>query len=363
MKLGDLLGTLDSVAPLRFAEGWDNVGLLAGDRGAAMERVLLTIDLTLPVVEEAQALRCDLVIAYHPPIFEGLKRIDARSPVGQALRHGIALYSPHTALDAALGGTNDVLADMAGLLSRAPLRPVRPVTEGYKLVTFVPEEHLNAVARAVWDAGGGRIGDYGQCSFRHPGEGTFHGDEGANPAVGEAGRLETVKEVRLEILVPEARISGALAALRAAHPYEEPAVDFFPTNRVEPAPIGMGRIGPVAPVDRSSFVGQMKEKLGVSHVLVAGPLEGVVRKVALAAGAAGDLLQAALRQGADVLVTGEVRHHDALAAAAAGMTVVCARHSCSERRALLPYRDRLAERAPQVSFFLSEVDADPFHFL
>lgn len=270
MLLRHLLPTLESIAPLRFAESWDNVGLLAGDLDDQVTNVLLTIDLTKTVLDEARQHGCQLIIAYHPPIFDGLKRIDARSPVGLALRHGIALYSPHTALDAAPGGTNDVLADAAGLLSRAALKPAKNID--------------------------------GSSDF-------------------------TMRQALLS------------------------------------EPVGMGRIGPIQPVGRRDFIAQIKANLGLDQVLVAGPQDGLVTKVAVAAGAVGDLLKYALRQEADAIVCGEIRHHDALFAAACGVTVICARHSCSERQALTPLSQRLRDQHPEVKFVLSASDCDPLQFV
>lgn len=270
MLLRNLLPTLEHLAPLRFAESWDNVGLLAGDPDEQVSKALLTIDLTMPVLDEARQHGCQLIIAYHPPIFDGLKRIDARSPVGKALRHGIALYSPHTALDAAPGGTNDVLADAAGLLFRAAIKPAKNLDS--------------------------------QAAFIQ--------------------RQATISE-----------------------------------------PVGMGRIGPIQPTPRQDFVTRIKRALGLEQVLVAGPRDGLVTKVAVAAGAVGDLLKQAIRQEADAVVCGEIRHHDALMAAAHGVTVICARHSCSERQALTPLKDRLSELHPEVGFLLSVQDSDPLHFV
>jgi dinuclear metal center YbgI/SA1388 family protein len=271
MKLHALVKTLNDLAPLQYAESWDNVGLLAGDPNEQVTKALLTVDMTLPVINEARAIGCQLVIAYHPPIFDGLKRINAYSPVGVALRHGIAIYSPHTALDAAIGGTNDYLADIAEMQTRAPIRPVSK-----------PGDHVNQAASAA-------------------------------------------------------------------------------TNSIDH--IGMGRIGVVAPVTCAALIERVKHGLGIKKVLVAGPIDRTIEKVAVAAGAAGDLLKEARRLGADAVITGEVRHHDALAAAAAGVIVICTLHSCSERNALGPFRDRLSQRHPAVQFLASECDEDPFQFV
>ena len=225
MRLKDLVAVLEELAPTTEAEAWDNVGLLVGDLAQAVTRVLLTVDYTAAVADEAYARRCDVVVSYHPPIFEALTRIDASSLVFQAIQRGIALYSPHTALDVVEGGTNDVLADVLGMRDRTPLRRAPENDAYYKLVTFVPDSSVEAVSKALFDAGAGRIGKYASCSFRASGTGTFFGEDGAQPAVGASGKYEEVSELRLETRVPLACADAVVRALRRAHPYEEPAFD------------------------------------------------------------------------------------------------------------------------------------------
>ena len=362
MKLADLVRTLESIAPLADAEDWDNVGLLAGDPGAPVTRALLCIDCTPEVVAEAAEAKCEAIVSYHPPIFRPLSRITRGSAAFDLVSRGIALYSPHTALDAAEGGTNDVLADAVGIgLDRVPIRASAPKDAEHKLVTFVPSEALARVSEALFDAGAGRIGAYHGCSFRTPGTGTFVGDEGTSPAVGRAGHQETVEEVRLEMVVPVGRTDDVVRALRRTHPYEETAFDLV---RLAPRPSarggGMGRIGGIEPIERGALVAKIKERLGVRRLLVAGPTQGTVARAAVCAGSAGDLLDAAVRQGAEVVVTGEVRHHDALKIAGAGVTVVCALHSNSERIALAPLAAKIAAMLPGLSLQASRVDRDPF---
>lgn len=362
LHVAEVTALLDALAPLRRAESWDNVGLLTGDPAAEVRKVLLTIDLTAEVATEAETLGCEMVVAYHPPIFGGLKRIPAGSVVARALARGIALFSPHTALDAADGGTNDVLADAAGLGPRRALVPTDGKDGLLKLVTFVPAEALEAVSAAVFEAGAGRIGNYRACSFRSPGQGTFFGEAGAAPVVGKAGRLETVDELRLETVVPVPRVADVVAALRKAHPYEEPAFDLV-RLATPPDGAGQGRIGELpAPVARRDLLARIKTSLGVDHALVAGPLDGAATRIAVAAGAGGSLLGPAMDQGAQVFVTGELRHHDALAAAGRGVTVVALLHSQSERKALSALRDRLLAGAPGLTIHLATKDRDPFTF-
>jgi dinuclear metal center YbgI/SA1388 family protein len=361
-RVCDLVTAMESIAPTRFAASWDNVGLLVGDANAPLSHVMLCIDGTPPVLAEARAAGCDALVAYHPIVFEAQKRFLAGSPAYELARAGIAGYSPHTALDAAPGGTNDVLADALAMTDRAPLRPAESARE-LKLVVFVPADHVVAVSEAVFAAGAGRIGRYASCSFRSVGTGTFFGEEGAAPVVGQAGRLEEVAEVRLETRVPAARVGDVTRALRQSHPYEEPAFDLVPLADPPGSALGFGRIGAVVPGPASAHLEQVKAALGIARVLVAGDLGKEVRRAAVAAGSGGDLVGDAARQGADLLLTGELRHHDALAALRAGLVVFSVLHSVSERNALAGLQRRLEEVLPDVRVSRSHTDRDPFTIL
>ncbi|MBI2394803.1 MAG: Nif3-like dinuclear metal center hexameric protein [Deltaproteobacteria bacterium] len=358
MKLSDVVAVLEQIAPTQYAEPWDNVGLLVGDSAQGVDAVLVAIDATNAVIDEAARERCGLVVAYHPPIFKGLQRFVAGHPAFEAARRGIAVWSPHTALDVAVGGTNDVLADAIGMTERRPLRASATKDAQYKLVTFVPESALDAVSRAVFEAGAGRIGQYSSCSFRSPGTGTFLGEEGTNPAVGESGKLEVAPEVKLETLVPIARVAAVIAAMRAAHPYEEPAFDLV-RLAVPPDGPGIGRVGAVSG-DRRAIVEALKRAVGVDVALVAGPLDGPARRAAVCAGAGDELLGDAIAERADLYVTGELRHHDALRASARGVTVVALRHSVSERCTLPRLVERLSRELGGVRVTQSREDRDPF---
>jgi dinuclear metal center YbgI/SA1388 family protein len=360
MRISDLTDALESIAPTRHAESWDNVGLLLGDPDQTVSKVMLAIDYTAEVAAEAQRNGCEAVIAYHPPIFQPLKRIAAGSVIHDAMRRGVAIYSPHTALDVAQGGTNDMLADVLGLTERSPLKLSEIKSSQYKLVVFVPEEALAKVSEALFAAGAGHIGKYSSCSFRTPGVGTFFGEEGANPAVGRSGRLETAPEVRLETVVPVSKVEPVVRAMRLSHPYEEPAFDLV--QLAAPAQgIGIGRVGSLPdPVERPELFARIKQGLEIAHLLVAGATDGAVRRAAVCAGACGDLLDAAIAQKAELYLTGEMRHHDALKAARAGVTVVCTLHSNSERAVLRRLREQLGQRLAQIQFLLSQSDQDPF---
>ncbi len=364
MRLSEFTRAMETIAPIKFAEPWDNVGLLVGDPVAEVKRALLAIDYTPAVADEAKSKSCDLVISYHPPIFEAIKRVTANGStelVFDAVRRGVAIYSPHTALDVAEGGTNDVLADFINLYDRGPLKLVEPKVEHYKLVTFVPQEALETVANAVFDAGAGSIGEYSRCSFRNAGTGTFLGSSNTNPTVGNPGQFERVEEVRLETVVPIAKVTQVVHALTKSHPYEEPAFDL---QLMAPQTVarGIGRIGKVPDgVTAEMLANLLKRGLEVDHLLVAGPVDQAVRKAAVCAGACGgDMLSAALVQSCDLYITGEMRHHDALRAIRAGCTVICTLHSNSERAVLRKLKQRLEALLPDLTTHLSLADRDPF---
>jgi dinuclear metal center YbgI/SA1388 family protein len=360
MQLRQIIDAFEQIAPTRNAESWDNVGLLAGDPSQDISRALLTIDYTSEVAQEGNSLGSDLIVAYHPPIFKAVKRFVAGDLVFDAVRRGVAIYSPHTALDVAEGGTNDVLCDVLGVNRRSPLKLVDAKATQYKLVTFVPEEALEKVSRAMFDAGAGRIGDYSACSFRTNGTGTFFGESGTNPAVGQSGRLEQMPEVRLETVVPIVKVMSVIEALRNSHPYEEPAFDL---NQLAAPPqaIGIGRIGEFdSPVERGELFERIKRGLEIDRLLIAGPMEGTIQRVATCAGACGDLLDEAIARKAGLYLTGEIRHHDAIKAASAGVTVVCTLHSNSERATLKRLKQRLEQMLPGLACHLSRQDRDPF---
>jgi len=358
--------TLDEIAPPQLAQAWDNVGLLAGDPKAACTGVLLCIDLTEAVLAETQRRKANLVAAYHPPIFKPVSRLVAHrdeqeSVVFGAIAHGVAVYAMHTALDAAEGGANDVLAGLCGMVEAKPFAPATSKCDRCKVVVFVPPEHADEVADAAFEAGGGLIGDYRCCSFRTPGEGTFFGGEGAHPAVGRAGRLERVGEVRLEFVVAADRVASTVDAVRARHPYEEPAIDVYPLEPLT-RPVGMGRAGRLTqPTSLKDLAKRLAQATGAETVQIVGRPNRKVASAAVCVGAAGRLpLESEAARCCDVVVTGEIRHHDALAIQRAGMAAIALGHWASERPALASVARRLRGRLPALPVHISRADRCPF---
>ena len=366
MKVRDAATALEALAPTAAAEEWDNVGLLIGDADARLKTLMLCIDLTAEVLAEAREHKAEMVMAYHPVIFKPLSRLTAETATvaWAAARAGLAVFSLHTALDVAAGGTNDALAESIGL---SDLRPLRPISgDGLcKVVVFTQPAEAETVARAAFDAGAGWIGNYSRCAFTSAGEGQFHGEAGSKPAVGRAGQTERTQELRIEITAPLAAAGRVAKAIRQAHSYEEPVVDVYPlagpTGLTPRA--GMGRVGRLARrASIETLLRRAKRAAGVRRALVARPPDdpGPIEVAACAAGSAGSLWKDARAAGAQLYLTGEMRHHDALAAAAAGLTVVCLGHSNSERPALARVAEHLAAEMPKLNVLQSQADRDPF---
>ena len=373
ITVAEVSGALEAIAPLGLADARDNVGLLIGEPSRGVGRLMLCIDLTAAVLAEAIALKASMVMAYHPVIYRPLSRLTSQAaPIAlQAARAGIAIYSVHTAFDSAVGGMNDMLADAIGLASRRPI--VSAVIAGNcKLVVFVPPDDLARVAQAAFDAGAGRIGDYTDCSFFMPGVGTFRGGRGTHPAVGKPGRHEAVQELRLEIVCPRGSIAAVVAAVRSAHSYEQPVIDVYCLDEY-PDGCGQGRIGELhRPTSLASLIRRLKQTSGVKRVSVAvarndtranASASEPIRRVACLAGAGGEYLPAALAMGAELFVTGELRHHDALLANRSACHVICLGHSNSERFALRHLAARISQALPRLSVLVSKADRDPFDII
>jgi len=374
LPLSRAVELLSELAPLRFAESWDNVGLVLGvaPTGATpptVERALCTIDLTDAVLDEAIARRAGLVVAYHPPIFSPLKKLDGTAggggPLLRAAAERIAVYSPHTALDAAPGGVNDWLAAGVGQGATAPLVDAALLDAGaeMKLVTFVPPEHTDRLRAALAAAGAGVIGEYSECSTHAPVTGTFLGSALTNPTVGSAGKLETVAELRLEMVCPKRALGAVARVMRDIHPYEEPAWDVYPLAP-RPAPgFGMGRsVELTTPITLATLTERLKAHLGRPSLRVAASpahrAGAPLRRIAVCAGSGKSVFDRA--PGFDAYVTGELSHHAVLAHLAAGASVLLAEHSTTERGYLPEYAARITTRsAGALEALVSESDREP----
>lgn len=351
MRFDNALSVLRRVAPEPLAEGWDKVGVHLGRDGDEVAKALLCIDLTEAVADEAIAAGCELVVAYHPPLFQPLDRLATGDDahwrerlVRKLVKADVAVYSPHTALDAVRGGINDWLCEGIGPGVSRPIKPTPAVRSEVKVVVFVPEAEAEAVRRAMGDAGAGWIGNYRECSFHVAGEGGFKPIEGANPTIGKVGTRETVSELRVEMICPRRYLADVVRAIHESHSYEEPAYDVFEEAAI-PAVAeeasGAGRVLELEEaVSRAELVERVKRWLGLDLVFAAGVEGGGrVQRVAVCPGAGGSLFEGDA-VGADAYVTGEMRHHDILDLRERGRLVVLPGHTQTER----PYLSRYVER-------------------
>jgi len=365
MKVKNIAEQIEKIVPLNLAQDWDNVGLLIGNAQKNVKNILLTIDITGDVVAEARKLKTDLIVSYHPVIWDGLKNITSDGPTGvvyELIRSGVAVFSIHTALDAATGGVNDGLAEIIGIEDGKPIGDYvgNPAGDNYKLVVFVPVESVAEVSNAVFTAGAGAIGNYSNCGFGAEGTGTFLPLEGAKPAIGKKGKPEKVQELRFETIVPAEKLDKVVAAMKKAHPYETPAFDVIKLYNTQNK-FGLGRIGKLAqPLRIEQIIQRIKKHTGAKAVGLVGNEKRLVKTAAVCAGSCGKIINSVIAAKAELYLTGELKHHQALAAQEAGLTCICLSHTVSERFILKKFAKQLQKQLNSVTIRVSKKDADPF---
>ena len=294
--LKELTTFLESIAPLGLQESYDNAGLITGDLNSGINSVLITLDVTESVVEEAIQKNAQLIVAHHPIIFSGLKKITGKNYVERtiikAIKNDIAIYAAHTNLDSVDSGVNHKICEKLGLENCKILQPATQQLK--KLVTFNPAEYVNKVREAVFNAGAGNIGNYDSCGFTAEGWGSFRGNEYANPFVGKKGEFHAEKEIRFETIFPGYLQSNIINALLKAHPYEEVAYDIYPLeNKFDK--IGMGMVGSFTkPLAETEFLNQLKKTFNTGLIKHTSLLNKPVKKVAVCGGSGSFLLNAAI---------------------------------------------------------------------
>lgn len=312
MKIFELTSFLESIAPANYQESYDNSGLLVGDPNQEVQRALVSLDCTEEVVEEAIQKNCDVIISHHPIVFKGLKRFNnsnyVERTVIKAIKNDIALYAIHTNLDNVVNGVNYKLADKIGLKNVRILQEKRGLLE--KLFVYVPEENAEALRSALFEAGGGNIGEYDQCSFNTQGIGTFRPTENANPTLGSKGQLEEVNEVKVEVIFPKHKRHPILHAMRQAHPYEEVAYELVALeNAFQEA--GSGVIGELPnEVNGEEILGLLKKNLDLKVIRHTDLGSKKIKKIAVCGGAGSFLLKEAIRQGADLFISSDFKYHE-----------------------------------------------------
>ncbi|MDI9467352.1 MAG: Nif3-like dinuclear metal center hexameric protein [Bacillota bacterium] len=335
VRVKDIISLLEKHYPLNLAEEWDNVGLQVGSMGREVAKVAVALELEHQVLDKAWQENVDLIITHHPLIFKAIKSIQLDTPVGSMIRKlimaDISLYVAHTNLDSASKGVNQMLAEAIGLteIEPLPLKTAGHREDLYKLVVYVPQTHINEVREAISRAGAGFIGKYSDCTFYTSGIGTFKPGPDADPYIGQSGQLERVEEFRLETICPEQWLKPVVDAMLQSHPYEEVAYDIY--KLANPGALhSPGRRGrlPEA-LTLKEFAEQIQSQLGISFLRMVGKANKSVQKVAVISGSGASYIPEIAGQ-ADVLVTGDLKYHEARDAAAMGLAVIDAGHQATE---------------------------------
>ena len=311
-KISEIITCIEQMAPLAYQESWDNSGLQVGNPNQDATAVLLCVDITEAIIDEAIIKGANLIISHHPLIFKGVKKLTGESYVERviikAIQHNIVLYSAHTNMDKCLGGVNFRIAQKLGLKNIRVLAPEENYL--YKIVTYVPELHTNSVRQAMWNVGAGNIGNYDCCSYNTDGYGTFRANEGCKPFVGSINEVHTEPEVRVEVVVPKNRLNRVVAAITSVHPYEEPAIDILPLAN-DYSQLGLGCIGELEePINELNLTDYINSKLQVELIRHTKLSDRMITKIALCGGSGAEFISTAKAQGAEAYITADVKYHD-----------------------------------------------------
>ena len=365
LTVGDVTIALESWAPPALQESYDNSGLLVGRTSDSVSSVLVSLDCTEEVVEEAVALGANMIVSHHPIVFKGLKRFNGNTyverTVMKAIAHGIALYAIHTNLDNVLDGVNMRLANLVGCTTDS-LQILRPKPDALmQVVVYVPEEHVQKVTESMFSAGAGEIGAYDECGWVVPGKGTFRPLEGSDPHVGTIGARESVVESKLEVVVEPWRLAAVLHAMKNAHPYEEVAHGVWPLQQIH-AQVGSGMLGELPqPMEEGAFLDAVKSALGcqaIRHTKLRGR---DIRKVAVCGGSGSFLLPDAMRAGADVLVTSDFKYHEFFDADNR-IVIADVGHYESEWQTTDLIVNRIKKYFPNFAVHLASANPNPIHY-
>lgn len=363
MKIAEIINHLETIAPPALQEGYDNAGLITGNAAWDCTGILCTLDATEAVVEEAKASNCNLIVAHHPIIFRGLKKINGKNYVEQtiinAIKNDIALYATHTNLDNIMAVVNNKIADKIGLKNRQVLLPKDNML--MKLFTFAPTDYAEKVSSALFDAGAGSIGNYSECSFNAAGKGTFKAGENTDPFVGEQHVRHTEEEVKIEVIFPFYLHQKILSALLEAHPYEEVAYDIIQLSN-QYNNIGSGLIGELEEEkSQKDFLAIIKAAFGLSVIKYTPLLQKPVKKVAVCGGAGSFLINKAKASGADFYITSDIKYHEFFDADGK-MVIADIGHWESEQFTTELLYDILQAKFPNFAVLKTKTVTNPVHY-
>lgn len=364
MQIKEITSYIESIAPLAYQESYDNAGLLVGSANSEAESALITLDVTEAVIDEAIAGNDKLIIAHHPLIFSGIKKLNGKNEVERcllkAIKNDISIYAAHTNLDSVIGGVNSKICEKLGLSNCQILSPIKNQLK--KLVTYIPTAQAKQVQQAVFEAGAGHVGNYDWCGYTLNGTGSFRGNEDSQPFVGEPGQLHTEAETRFETVFPAHRQNNIIQALLAAHPYEEVAYDIYSLDN-DFRMVGAGMIGELEiPSDEAEFLHLAKKIFNADAVRHSPFLGKKVARVAVCGGSGSFLIRQAINARADIFLTGDLKYHQFFEAE--GKIVLAdIGHFESEQFTKEVFYELLTKKFPKFAIRLSAVNTNPINYL
>ncbi len=364
MIVQDVINQLHELAPLNYAEDFDNVGLLVGDKNQTVSGVLVTLDTLESVVDEAIENSCNLIVSFHPIIFKGLKKLTGKTYVERvvikAIQHNIAIFSIHTALDNAFQGVNSIICNQLQLQNKKILMPQSGTLK--KLQTYVPKDNAEALRVALFNAGAGNIGNYDSCSFNLEGKGTYRGNEDSNPTIGKQGELHTESETQISVVFAKHLEAKVLKALFITHPYEEVAYEVTTLDNSNQY-IGMGMIGELkTEMDEIECLKYIKQKMNTECVRYSKLLGKPIKKIAVLGGSGSFAIGAAKASGADLLVTADLKYHDFFSAENS-IVLADIGHYESEQFTKSFLVDYLSKKITNFAVVLSKTNTNPVKYL
>jgi dinuclear metal center YbgI/SA1388 family protein len=363
MKISEIVSAIEVFAAPELQEEYDNAGLITGNSSWECTGALCALDVTVDVIKEAKAADCNLIVAHHPIVFKGLRRINGKTYVEQviieAIKNDIAIYAAHTNLDNVVLGVNAKIAERIGLKNSTILQPKNRTLR--RLITFAPHEAAEKVRQGVFAAGAGHIGKYSECSFNSEGTGTFKAEEGADPYVGEVGEQHQEKEIKIEIVYPFYLENQVVKALVDSHPYEEVAYDIFTMDNVHFG-IGAGIFGELdEPIEEKAFLKLLKERFAADGIRHTALLGKPVKKVAVCGGAGSFLIKKAAQIGADFYITADIKYHEFFDAEGK-LVVADIGHYESEQFTVDLLHDLLVKKFPTFAVLKTRVNTNPVQY-
>ncbi|WP_111709475.1 Nif3-like dinuclear metal center hexameric protein [Lutibacter citreus] len=364
MTIKDITNCIEEIAPLNYAEGFDNVGLLIGNYQTPVSGVLVTLDTLENVVDEAIEKKCNLIVSFHPIIFSGLKKLNGNNYVERvvlkAVKNEIAIYAMHTALDNSIEGVNAKICDVLGLKNKKILIPQQNTIK--KLTTYAPKENAELVRNSLFNAGAGNIGNYDNCSFNTEGFGTYKGNENSNPTIGEKGIIHTENETFISVIFEKHNENSILKALFETHPYEEVAYDIVSLENYN-QDIGMGMIGELANEQtEADFLTFLKKKMNAKGIRHSKLLNKPIKKIAVLGGSGSFAIKNAINSKADIYITSDIKYHE-FYQAENKIVIADIGHYESEQYTKNLLVDILTKKFPNFAIILSEKNTNPIYYL